>query len=86
MLGMKLTGSPTGTIFAPSVHLVMADLAITDTTIGALQVSIFLFAYAVGPLFLAPLSELYGRAIVLHVGNAVFVAFSIGCGFATTVC
>jgi MFS family permease len=47
----------------------MADLDITDSTVGALQVSIFIFAYAVGPLFLAPLSELYGRAIIQHFGK-----------------
>jgi len=73
------------TIFAPSLHLVMADFNITDTTTGALQVSIFLFALALGPLFLAPLSERYGRGVVLHGGNVVFVGFSVGGGFAGTV-
>ncbi|OAL46922.1 MFS general substrate transporter [Pyrenochaeta sp. DS3sAY3a] len=72
------------TIFAPSVHLVMKDLHITNSTIGALQVSIFLFAFAIGPLFLAPLSERYGRTIILHSGNLFFIAFSIGAGFAQT--
>jgi MFS family permease len=64
----------------------MSDLGITDSSVGALQVSIFLFAFAVGPLFLAPLSELHGRAIILNMGNLLFVAFSIGGGFAQTVC
>lgn len=64
----------------------MEGLRITDGTLGALQVSIFLFAYAVGPLFLAPLSEIYGRALIIHVGNLFFAAFSIGAGFAQTVC
>jgi MFS family permease len=72
------------TIFAPSIHIVMQDLNITDSTIGALQVSIFLFALAIGPLFLAPLSEKYGRAAIIHFGNIVFVAFSTGGGFAQT--
>lgn len=63
----------------------MQDLDITDSTIGALQVSIFLFALALGPLFLAPLSELYGRTVVIHGGNFVFVVFSIGGGFSQTV-
>ncbi|KAF2467807.1 MFS general substrate transporter [Lindgomyces ingoldianus] len=72
------------TIFAPSVHLLMDDLHITDSTVGALQVSVFLFAYAVGPLFLAPLSEMYGRAIIINGGNIVFVIFSIGGGFSKT--
>lgn len=72
------------TIFAPSVHLVSHDLGITSSTAGALTVSIFLFAYAIGPLFLAPLSEIYGRIPVLHAGNFFFVVFSIGAGFAHT--
>lgn len=63
----------------------MIDLGITDSTIGALQVSIFLFGYAIGPLVLAPLSETYGRTIITHVGNFAFVVFSIGAGFAQTV-
>ncbi|BCS29531.1 MFS transporter [Aspergillus puulaauensis] len=73
------------TIFAPALLLVMADLDISDATIGALQVSIFLFSFGIGPLFLAPLGELYGRTIIVHTGNIVFVAFSIGSGFAQTV-
>jgi MFS family permease len=72
------------TIFAPSIHLVMEDLGITDSTVGALQVSIFLFALALGPLFIAPLSEKYGRAAIIHFGNFFFVVFSLGGGFSQT--
>jgi MFS family permease len=72
------------TIFAPSIHLVMRDLAITDSTVGALQVSIFLFALALGPLFIVPLSEKYGRAATIHFCNFFFVAFSLGGGFSQT--
>lgn len=71
-------------IFAPSILVVMKDLHITDTTVGALQVSVFLFASAVGPLFLAPLSEKYGRVPIVHLGNLIFVLFSVGGGFAQT--
>ena len=63
----------------------MADLGIEDSTVGALMVSIFIFAYAVGPLILSPISETHGRAPVQHVGNVVFMAFSLGGGFAETV-
>ncbi|KAF2113518.1 major facilitator superfamily domain-containing protein [Lophiotrema nucula] len=72
------------TIFAPSLYVVMNGLRITDATIGALQISISMFAYAIGPLFLAPLSEIYGRVVILHIGNITFVAFSIGAGFCQT--
>ena len=34
---------------------------------------ILIFDEAVGPLFLGPLSEIYGRVIVLQLANGVFV-------------
>ena len=34
------------------------------------------------PLILAPLSEIYGRAWVLHICNILSLAFSLGCAFA----
>jgi MFS family permease len=35
--------------------------------------------------FLAPLSELYGRAPIIHAGNIVFVVFQIGCAEANSI-
>jgi MFS family permease len=35
-------------------------------------------------LFLGPLSELYGRAIVLQLSNLLYLFFNLGCGFAKT--
>ncbi|PGH02320.1 hypothetical protein AJ79_07659 [Helicocarpus griseus UAMH5409] len=70
------------TIFAPALLLVMEDLNIQNPTLGAIQVSILVFAFAFGPIFAAPLSEIYGRTIVIHLGNMMFVGFSIGTGFA----
>ncbi|GLB42015.1 putative multidrug resistance protein 4 [Lyophyllum shimeji] len=40
---------------------------------------------ALGPLFLAPLSEMYGRTWVLHFGNLFSLAFTLGCAFAPDV-
>lgn len=48
------------------------------------MLSVFVLGFAVGPLVLGPLSELYGRVIVLQVSNLLFLAFNIGCGFATS--
>ena len=58
------------------------DLHITTPIEESLILSIFVLAYAVGPLFLGPLSEIYGRVIVLQLANLVYLAFNIGCGFA----
>ena len=38
-----------------------------------------------GPLVSAPLSELYGRLIVYHVCNVLFVIFSIACALSTSM-
>jgi MFS family permease len=49
-----------------------------------LTLSIFVLAYAIGPLFLGPLSEIYGRVIVLQLSNLFYLAWNLGCGFAQT--
>lgn len=59
-----------------------ADLHIINTIEIEISLSIFVLAWAVGPFFLAPLSEVYGRVHVLQISNLFFLAFNIGCGFA----
>jgi MFS family permease len=46
------------------------------------MISIYVLGYAVGPLFLAPLSELYGRSLVVNCSTAFFNVFLLGCSFA----
>ncbi|KAJ7129185.1 major facilitator superfamily domain-containing protein [Mycena epipterygia] len=68
-------------IMAPGLPDVAIKYGITNETIIAMTLSIFLISFAIGPLFLAPLSEMYGR-YVLHLGNLITIAFNIGCAFA----
>lgn len=44
--------------------------------------SIFVLGYALGPLALAPLSEIQGRLPVYHVSNVLFTYWNIGCALA----
>jgi MFS family permease len=46
---------------APGLPDVAKKFNITNPTIAALTLSIFLLSFAIGPLFAAPLSEVYGR-------------------------
>lgn len=46
---------------APGLPEISAQYHITSPTITAMTLSIFLLSFALGPLFLAPLSEMYGR-------------------------
>ncbi|CAK7202400.1 hypothetical protein SEUCBS139899_005123 [Sporothrix eucalyptigena] len=69
---------------APALTDIGRDLDITSSVEQILTLSIFILAYAVGPLFLGPLSELYGRVIVLQLSNLVYLFFNLGCGLAKT--
>ncbi|KAI1113810.1 major facilitator superfamily domain-containing protein [Nemania sp. NC0429] len=72
-------------ILAPAINAVSADFHTTNTAKASLPVSIFLLGYAVGPLFLSPLSEIYGRAVVLSSANAFFCVWHIGCALAPSL-
>jgi MFS family permease len=39
-------------------------------------------AYAIGPLFLGPLSEVYGRVRIIQLSNLFYLVWNLGCGFA----
>ncbi len=69
-------------MFAPAVSFMDVELHNTSTILSAFTVSIFVLGYAVGPLFLAPLSEIYGRRYVLTCANAFFAVWQIGCALA----
>lgn len=65
---------------APALGTISAEFGITNQVESQLMLSVFVLAYAVGPLFLGPLSEIYGRALVLQLGNLFFLIFNLACG------
>jgi len=71
------------TMFAPGVQELVSEFSITDSTVAAMTVSLYVLGFALGPIILAPLSELCGRLIIYLVCNVVYLAFTLGCAFAT---
>ncbi|KAI0434785.1 major facilitator superfamily domain-containing protein [Xylaria sp. FL1042] len=71
------------TIMAPALPAIAKELNMSSTE-SALSLSIYLLATAFGPLFIGPLSEIYGRKVILHTSNVWFLAWNIACGFANT--
>ena len=67
---------------APAFTAIARDLNITSDIELQMTLSIFVLAYAIGPLFLGPLSEVYGRVHVLQLANLFFLCWNLGCGFA----
>jgi hypothetical protein len=69
---------------APALPAMAKSLNITSEVEESLILSIFVLAYAIGPLFLGPMSEIYGRVIILQLSNLFYLVFNLACGFATT--
>ena len=67
---------------APGTLNILRDFNETSITLGSFIVSIYILGYALGPLFIAPMSELYGRLPIYHACNAMFVAWTLACAFA----
>ncbi|OAX30876.1 MFS general substrate transporter, partial [Rhizopogon vinicolor AM-OR11-026] len=51
---------------------------------GCSLINCLFFISALGPLFLGPMSEIYGRSRVLQLANLWYLAWNLGCGFART--
>jgi MFS family permease len=66
-------------MFAPGAAALAKEFHITSTTVTSLTVSIYLAGLAVGPMVIAPLSELYGRLVIYHACNVGFMSFILGC-------
>ncbi|OAA53230.1 Major facilitator superfamily domain, general substrate transporter [Cordyceps fumosorosea ARSEF 2679] len=79
---MTIISPLASSMFAPAVGYMAREFGETNETVTSLSVSIYLIGYTVGPLLLAPLSEIYGRRVVLSAGNWFFVVWQIGCALA----
>lgn len=71
------------TIIAPALTTIAADLSMSPTE-SAMALSIYLLATAFGPLFIGPLSEIYGREVILHASSVWFLVWNFACGWART--
>ncbi|CZR64441.1 related to multidrug resistant protein [Phialocephala subalpina] len=71
------------TIMAPALGTIAHELGMTPAE-SAMALSIYLLATAFGPLAIGPLSEIYGRQVVLHASSVWFLIWNIACGFANT--
>ncbi|KAI0378626.1 MFS general substrate transporter [Hypomontagnella monticulosa] len=78
-----LVANLASTMFAPGAGELAREFSITSLTVATFTVSIYVLGFMVGPLFLAPLSELYGRLIIYHVCNFFYIAFTLGCALST---
>lgn len=72
-------------MFVPGVPDLMAEFKSDNVLLASFVVSVYVLGFAIGPLFFAPLSEIYGRAPVYHFCNIGFLCFTVGCALATNL-
>ncbi|KAH6959616.1 major facilitator superfamily domain-containing protein [Ilyonectria sp. MPI-CAGE-AT-0026] len=79
---MTLTVNLAATLFAPAAADLAHDFSITDSKIMVLTVSVYMLGFAIGPLLVAPMSELHGRFWIYNICNVCFLTMNIGCAAA----
>ncbi len=72
-------------MFAPAIQQVMQDFKSASGVLASLTVSVYVLGWALGPLILAPLSEVQGRLVVYSWSNVLYVVFTVGCAAAPNV-
>lgn len=73
-------------VFAPALPHVEKEFHSSNEALGSFVITIFVLGMASGPLILifAPLSELYGRVVIKHIGNVGSLLFTIAIAVSTT--
>ena len=71
-------------IIAPASNVIGDEFNIHTSFRKQLNFSIIQLAYVIGPLVLAPLSEVYGRSLILQLANIFFLIFNFVNGFANS--
>lgn len=72
-------------ILSPAIATLDKEFHNENEIVGSMTVSIYLLGYVVGPIIIAPLSEIYGRKVVLTTANAFFCVWQIGCALAPNI-
>ena len=69
----------------PAVPQLLREFKSSDTLYETILVSVWELGEAVGPLLIAPLSEIYGRTPVYNATNVIFIIFSIACAVSSNL-
>lgn len=74
-------------MLAPSVPQVLEEFRPNggDKSLGSFSVTVYILGFCVGPLVIAPLTDIYGRSVILRVSSFFFLVFTLGCAFSTSL-
>ncbi|KAJ6022212.1 MFS general substrate transporter [Penicillium herquei] len=73
------------TMFSPGANIMEKEFGYDNSTIETLTVTIASLGFAIGPLFIAPISEVFGRLPIYRVACICYMGFTVGCARSTNV-
>ncbi|KAK3398802.1 major facilitator superfamily domain-containing protein [Sordaria brevicollis] len=86
LISIQATLSPMASvILAVAGQAVADDFGLTDEYTPTLPTALFVLGFGLGPLYLAPLSELYGRRAIYLSCFAMFTVFNICCAVSPNI-
>ncbi|KAL8991626.1 MAG: hypothetical protein Q9169_007805 [Polycauliona sp. 2 TL-2023] len=85
MSAITFVFSSCSSFFGPAVPQFLREFHSSSSIFATLTISEYAAGYILGPLVVAPLSELYGRAPVVHASNILFLGFTIACAVSTNI-
>ncbi|KAJ6462602.1 major facilitator superfamily domain-containing protein [Mycena sanguinolenta] len=85
LISVQATLSPVcSTFLAVGAQQVDQDLHVTSLALRGMPVALYVLGLGLGPLFLAPLSEMFGRRVVYIVSFGLFSILNVGCALVKT--
>lgn len=72
-------------MYAPNIADAQRELDSNDDTLATFSLTIYVLGFGLGPLLFAPLSELYGRAVVYRTCLTLFLACTAGCAMSSSI-
>lgn len=86
IISAQATISPVASTFLAVTDLSVADnFHVKNVYLPSLPVAVYVLGLGLGPLFLAPFSELYGRRIVFLTAFLFFTILNAGCAVASSM-
>lgn len=70
---------------APGLPAIQRDFKNHNDTMATFAMTIYVLGFCVGPLAFAPLSEIYGRAVVYKCCLTMFLVFTLACGLSSSI-
>lgn len=72
-------------MYAPNITDAQRDLHTDDDILATLSLSIYVLGFGLGPLLFAPLSEIYGRAVIYRACLSLFLLCTVGCALSSSI-